>query len=479
MPVLTYEPLNEARNEIRLLQPIHEREDEQGPCTGADEELITPRFILITVSLDDYTEETKSEMKAKDTHMIPNRDHKLWEDACQEKASRPSLSDQLEDAEIDQMYHARWVWGDYFALSYVWGEIRHNKHVKVNGVIQPVTDNLFRILQQLWSGHTPGLPIRYARRACVWVDAISINQLDLEERSRQVRRMGTIYRSAFGTYAFLQTGLEDSDLDRGLDMLEDVARGARVTKSPKVSPAVLQQWEPSTIVSLGHVLLSTYWTRLWILQEIVISTRLIFIGQNHAILPKDLKEGLVGLITSIDLFRPIFASDYSKIDLDEYMTSWSAAISRTLSLYLMRIRRSIPGWNSGRYLEHHQLMEYIGDTQQHDFRDKIYGLLSLFDDGLRSAISPDYRLSVAEIYTDFARLTIYHFKSLDYICLAQPEARDTHLPSWVPDWTKKPAAQVDLISMNESSPYRTTSDSKIQVQFHEAGMLSAMGAHIR
>jgi hypothetical protein len=45
-------------------------------------------------------------------------------------------------------------------------------------------------------------------------------------------------------------------------------------------------------------------------------------------------------------------------------------------------------------------------TQQADDRDKVYGMLSLFDDGLRSALNPNYRLSVNQVYIDFARVSI-------------------------------------------------------------------------
>lgn len=79
-------------------------------------------------------------MKAKATDMIPNTDHKLWADCCQRKAGVSPRSDQSDTTELNAIYHARWVWGDYFACSYVWGETRENQQVEVNGVMHPVTD---------------------------------------------------------------------------------------------------------------------------------------------------------------------------------------------------------------------------------------------------------------------------------------------------------------------------------------------------
>jgi len=52
----------------------------------------------------------------------------------------------------------------------------------------PVTRNLFVILQQLWVSHPPGLGI--------WIDAVCINQQDIEERACEVKKMKVIYSEA-------------------------------------------------------------------------------------------------------------------------------------------------------------------------------------------------------------------------------------------------------------------------------------------
>jgi hypothetical protein len=53
---------------------------------------------------------------------------------------------------------------------------------------------------------------RKDRCLSVWVDAISINQVDLEERNSQVSMMWDIYASAVFTLVCLDQGDSDSDV---------------------------------------------------------------------------------------------------------------------------------------------------------------------------------------------------------------------------------------------------------------------------
>jgi hypothetical protein len=167
--------------------------------------------------------------------------------------------------------------------------------------MHPVTDNLFRILERLWLGQTPGLSVRPVGSILVWADAISINQEDLEERNRRVKLMGTIYRHAFGTYAFLENGTDGSNMGHGLTVLEKLASEYRSPSAAREieltstsGPHILSSLEAMgsiAIVSVGEVLRSTYWDCLWIIQEIQISTLLMFACQDHAIFFDDFMDG--------------------------------------------------------------------------------------------------------------------------------------------------------------------------------------------
>jgi hypothetical protein len=92
------------------------------------------------------------------------------------------------------------------ALSYVWGEKDPNCHIICHGRQLPITPNCEAALLKL--------RFRKKKVRLLWVDAICIDQTNIEERNQQVKLMGDIYSSAETTIAWLGTltGLEEIGL---------------------------------------------------------------------------------------------------------------------------------------------------------------------------------------------------------------------------------------------------------------------------
>jgi hypothetical protein len=81
---------------------------------------------------------------------------------------------------------------EYDALSYEWGDPNATKHsIILDGQPFEVRENLYRALEMLRA-----MSVMFKGRRPLWVDAICINQNDIQERSHQVRMMGHIYRWA-------------------------------------------------------------------------------------------------------------------------------------------------------------------------------------------------------------------------------------------------------------------------------------------
>lgn len=76
---------------------------------------------------------------------------------------------------------------EYEALSYTWGSIDKTHTIMIDNYELPITENLFIALQHLRSAHQDRI---------LWVDAICIDQENLEERGHQVGQMARIYRTA-------------------------------------------------------------------------------------------------------------------------------------------------------------------------------------------------------------------------------------------------------------------------------------------
>lgn len=123
---------------------------------------------------------------------------------------------------------------EYIALSYVWGDRSATADILVNNVPFAVGLNLASALSEfhlhnLLCGVPDGRPLR------VWVDAICINQHDLDERARQVAFMGDIYGNA--THIFSWLGHPDADdygIDLALDLIRDITtrmKSGRISSS--------------------------------------------------------------------------------------------------------------------------------------------------------------------------------------------------------------------------------------------------------
>jgi hypothetical protein len=120
---------------------------------------------------------------------------------------------------------------EFHALSYVWGDLNHKQTIMVNDQPLEVNQNLHDFLDQIWKMKDlstrgegalaePSANDRFRREYLSiygeemsvapptealnwWIDAICINQDDVNERSEQVPRMGQFYSSANHVWVWL------------------------------------------------------------------------------------------------------------------------------------------------------------------------------------------------------------------------------------------------------------------------------------
>ena len=173
------------------------------------------------------------------------------------------------------------------ALSYAWGNASDRQHifiqkestmaVKWKRMTFPssgwatlsVTSNLSQALRY----------IRYEERPRVlWVDAVCVNQQNLDERSKQVKRMPDIYSSAKGVIAWL--GPESSNSVLAMKIIGQIGSKfifdfKRFTFTPvfdsKDSYVLFRQSlqrDKEAYRAIRDLLSRSWFERLWILQEI-------------------------------------------------------------------------------------------------------------------------------------------------------------------------------------------------------------------
>lgn len=161
----------------------------------------------------------------------------------------------------------------FYALSYEWGPIEGLRTILLNGFSIQIRKNLYDFLS-IYSE-------KGGARA-LWIDAICINQDDVQERNRQVSLMGDIYKTATcvrlwlgneadSSGALLRHFREEGACIRAFARLpSNDDRDVRVVTE---LPPALEPTPPDLsqhVTALARLLRRSYWERAWIVQELIL-----------------------------------------------------------------------------------------------------------------------------------------------------------------------------------------------------------------
>ncbi|KAL6691197.1 heterokaryon incompatibility domain-containing protein [Trichoderma pleuroticola] len=310
----------------------------------------------------------------------------------------------------------------YNALSYTWGPPSREAvakgmdgtptcRIKCNGESILVTQNLFDFLEQLTrDGNHMGLEF--------WIDAICIHQ-GSEEQNRQVNLMAEIYRQAKKVIIWL--GKEDKHTDRACAFIEKFARSHRANASETDQQVVVDELkQPAQLLALASFFSRTWFTRVWVVQEAVLS------------------QAATVMCVSKQEFH---AAGLELQELRYKNPAKMAAVRRDL-VKLAVVGKQLKG-NSAILL--HSLIRF---RNWDCFRghDKVYGLLGIHKAALDledaapdSPLYPRYERDVPRAYIGIAKYILENTSNL--LLLAHVEGEDFQsipsLPSCVPDWSVK------------------------------------------
>ncbi|KAH7207127.1 heterokaryon incompatibility protein-domain-containing protein [Fusarium oxysporum] len=183
---------------------------------------------------------------------------------------------------------------DYYAISYTWGDSRFAKDITINSQSMIVTENCRYALTQVRNRY----PSHPGEHIFIWIDSICINQDDNKEKSYQVAVMSDIYTVASKVLACVGPHQDNSQILRNFfDSIVILSPELHFyqERSPlpyhlgdNPLPAIegflqlfLQNSPMSThdfSILLFHAFTAfasrSYWRRVWIIQEVVASTRI-------------------------------------------------------------------------------------------------------------------------------------------------------------------------------------------------------------
>jgi hypothetical protein len=333
----------------------------------------------------------------------------------------------------------------YDALSYMWGDPLAAQWCTLD------SDEQFPITVSL------DLALRHVRLQDdvrhLWVDAICINQSDIKERNNQVSLMKEIYSGAQTVRVWIDITLTHNTpcvrklmncrRDTPLDYLGD---------EPKF-------WEP-----LIPLFQNPYWDKLWVQQELVFASNLVFCTRGVTI-PGD----------SLINFQLLVARKASRSrGTFDTVDAWSMfgkrlstdkTFSRSLAYWREMLKYKVPvdpytlkpdysyRLPSAEWQRHPRkfgtvfstcpiyllgMLRYAQTLEVSDPRDRINATLNLAIDYDDDGMTMDYETSLTDIYTRVARLLPFKCNSLQFLAQARfslkPDPRVKGLPSWAPNW---------------------------------------------
>jgi hypothetical protein len=342
------------------------------------------------------------------------------------------------------------------ALSYTWGTDQSLDPVICDGKTISVTSNLLAALHQFRSR---------SRARTLWIDAICINQADNAEKAKQVVLMRRIYTSAHRVLIWL--GPNSGNSWEAMMLIPKLLR-AKEIQAAKNSTRIFMEMGAQEKKDLGlpldmnsaypalrALLKRTWFTRMWIIQEVAVSREAILVCGNWDCTWADFTAAIDYACTLLIPPMQSNAVNYLRIfQIEQARCSVAAGKTHNL-LALLSLYRS------------------FGVTDQ---KDKIYALLGLASDiGPEAlAIDPNYSLKDTEVYKAVAIEILRKELHLDLLSVpkaAQP-SRVGKLPSWVPDWTNFDFA-CSLRAPNPSTganlfDFKAAPERK-QIQFREDG----------
>jgi hypothetical protein len=163
----------------------------------------------------------------------------------------------------------------YTAVSYTWGSPLGFREILIDGQPRSVTKNIWRFLDQARRLHSSNRLTGW-----LWIDALSIDQLDPREKQQQVGILSSIFKTAERVVVWLGPAYKNSD--RALAALRPNS-----TKRPRRDSRTLAGPMWSAVHGLCE---RPYWRRLWVYQELKFAASVELMCGNKLLPIRDFQD---------------------------------------------------------------------------------------------------------------------------------------------------------------------------------------------
>lgn len=313
--------------------------------------------------------------------------------------------------------------GRYICLSYCWGVAVSPHPVLCNGEELQVHANLYDALIQL------------ARRDDAqdyWIDAICINQTDLDEKSFQIQMMGQIFERAASVNVWLGTfsAKEEEDIMQlpNLEPLRQLLK--RKTKADIVElmirwlpPLDSRFWE-----SLSNIFDRSWFRRLWVIQEIALCRYSVVLFGCRTF-PFRWLFNAAFIFDHLRIYR-LIPSKFAALQGKGYH---AFQVARSLPR-ITAIRTHLLGQRTmslGNLI--HSLLKTMREKEVSNQADRVSGMLGMFKHRFVKKAVTSANSTIAETYQNFAIASLLADRRLSLLHFVSPIRAVKDLPGWCPD----------------------------------------------
>ncbi|PVH99568.1 HET-domain-containing protein [Periconia macrospinosa] len=286
---------------------------------------------------------------------------------------------------------------EYDALSYMWGDLTPTASIHFGHQSLPIARNLMEALQRL---RYPDKTLR------IWIDAICINQNDIDERSAQVSLMRQVYRSAKTVRSWVNVSLDTS------------SQAIKALQSFRFTNDSDQRFglgnDPTFWDAVAPLFNDTYWSRAWIQQEVVNARELVIHCVNADF---DGANVMLFQIANEDAMQRSLTADPASMHL------WREHFYNYLSPSRDLLNKRFGSHEQETLFGVLRAFCQVGMTRECDY---LYALMHLASDYHEGAIEVDYSKSRLEVVIDATEYHLRHHGDLEFLALTS--APDTLTP---------------------------------------------------
>lgn len=351
--------------------------------------------------------------------------------------------------------------GQYEALSYAWGDTRKTSSIMLAGQQLPVTENLEVALRHL----RPETPASQREKRLLWIDALCINQDDVQERNEQVLQMPKIYEAAERVIVWLGPATRESDL--AMDFMHRFADEVLHNDDSLIREGA---YKDEYMALAEGILMRPWWQRVWVIQEVAVARDLAMICGSRSI--------SWPFLYRYSLFLNHFHSTVAVEVICRVSDPKVAHTSMGTVMEMARVARK-----KQKPMPIDQLLEYCRPFTSTLPADKVYGVLGLVAGANATSIVPDYAKPASTVYAQVTKSIIESSHKLDFICIGGGYKNIKKLPSWVPDFTIRKASFTSALNERDTISggvlYSACGHAPLLVKFSPAlSTLSATGIQV-